>query len=263
MYPDFDLQAIDLNEQLEDFVNEGLYDNSDTESSLGRMVDDEVSLTGDSLREIDLDRDLLLGEDIYETIHYYSRNVNREFVNISPVVFDYSSSLSSSASESGESVGPSGDCDAAKSYDHSDSSHSDVGYSSNLNTTNNDESLTEIADVKKKESFCSYQPRKISKEDPIGRSVSDSFLNRIKGFRFLKGKKSKNKTKSLSKTNYFESSTSSQSKFDDSGVMNYGSIDCVQLADLDEDLREKSFDSLNRKFTKNKKHESFNPCCVG
>jgi len=238
----------------DDFVNEGLYDNSDTESSIDRMVDDDISL-----READLDRDLLLGEDIYETIHYYSRNVNREFVNISPVLFE---SYSGSSSGSEESINRLADCGAVKFFDRSDSSRSDVGYSSNLNTTNNDESLTEF-DVKKKESFCSYQPRKVSKEDLMGRSVSDSFLDRVKGFRFLKGKKSKSKTKSLSKTNNFASSASSHKELGDSGVMNYGSTEGMHLADFEDSLRENQFESLNRKFGKDKKHEGFNPCCVG
>lgn len=237
----------------EDFVNEGLYDNSDTESSIGRIVDDNSSLVSETLLEIDLDRDLLLGEDVYESIHYYSRSGNREVVNISPVMFE---SCSGSSSPSEASVDHSTECGVVKSFEFSESSHSDIGYSSNLNTTNNDESLTETVDVKKKESFCSYRSRKTSKDETIGRSVSDSFLNRVKGFKFLKGRKSKNKTKSLSKNNYFESSASSQSKFDDSGVMNYGSTDCVQLAEFDED---------NVSFTKkNKKNkDGFNPCCVG
>lgn len=251
LYPHLD-NACNNVHPADEYVNEGLYDNSDTESSIDQMVDENISL-----READLDRDLLLGEDIYETIDYYSRNVNREFDNISPVVFE--SYSASSGSE--ESINRSADCEV-KFVDHSDSSHSDVGYSSNLNTTNNDESLIEF-DVKKKESFCSYQPRKISKEDPMGRSVSDSFLDRVKGFRFLKGKKSKNKTKSLSKTNDYEVSASSHKELGDSGVMNYGSTEGVHTVDFDDSLREDQFESLNRKFGKNKKHDGFNPCCVG
>lgn len=253
---------IGLDSNLEDFVNEGLYYTSDTESSIDRMVDDCTSLTGESLQEIDLDRDLLLGEDVYETIHYYSKNLNREYANISPVMFN--SSYSSISIESNESIDFSSACEKIKSGDQYDSSHSDIGYSSNLNTTtNNDESLTEFKTVKK-ESFCSYQPRKFSKEDPIGRSASDSFLNKIRGFRFLKGKKSKNKTVSLSKTKNFESPTSSCNKLDDSGVLNYGSFELGQLADLDDDSKKEMFDSLSRRINRNnKKHDSFSPCCVG
>lgn len=261
LLPDLNLDMLDMVEHPEDFVNEGLYDNSDTESSIGRMVEDSLSLVSETLQEVDLDRDLLLGEDVYETIHYYSRNMNRESMSISPVMIE---SYSSSSSSNEVCADHSNECGADKSFEFSESSHSDIGYSSNLNTTNNDESLTEIVDVKKKESFCSYQTRKTSKDETIGRSVSDSFLNRVKGFKFLKGKKSKNKTKSLSKSNYFESSASSQSKFDDSGVMNYGSTDCVQLADFDEDSsKDNMFGSITKKNKKGKRQDGFNPCCVG
>lgn len=253
---ELDLEAIDLNDHLDDFVNEGLYDNSDTESSIGRMIEDEISLTGASLQEIDLDKDLLLGEDVYETIHYYSKN--RDSITISPVEFD----ADSCSTDSAESLACSVDKES-KLIEQSDSSRSDIGYSSNLNTTNNDESITEFSETNKKESFCSYNSRRVSKEEPIGRSVSDSFLNRIKGFRFLRLKKSKNKGKNV-KSTHCNSAASSQSKFNDSGVLNYGSLDCGQLADLEQDAHNhKSVESLTQEFNVHKKYDRFNPCCVG
>lgn len=255
---ELNLEAINLHDHLDDFVNEGLYDNSDTESSIGRMIEDEISLTADSLQEIDLDKDLLLGEDVYETIHYYSKN--RDSISISPVVFD---AYSCSPSDSAESLACSLDCKESKLIEQSDSSRSDIGYSSNLNTTNNDESITEFSETNKKESFCSYNSRRVSKEDPIGRSVSDSFLNRIKGFRFLRLKRSKNKSKNP-KPSHRNSCASSHSKFNDSGVLNYGSLDCGQLTDLDQDANhDKSVESLTQEFNAHKKYDRFNPCCVG
>lgn len=240
---------IDLSEYLNCY-------NCEANGLINRRIDDDISLASETLP--DLDRDSLLGDDVYETIHYYSRNLNRDLVNISPVGLE-SSSSSSSRSEFSEMKGG-----AAKSYDLSESSHSDIGYSSILNNTNNDESLTETAEVKKKESFCSYQARKMSKDETIGRSVSDSFLNRVKGFRFLKGRKSKNKSKSPSTNNYLDSSVSSQSKLDDSGVINYGSTDFMQLSVFDEESSHvKQFNSFTKKSKKNKRQDAFNPCCVG
>lgn len=250
---------------------------------LNQTEDDDLMLC-----EVDLDRDLLLGDDVYETIYYYSRNINRNFVrsdfhfNFDDVTYTSDNECSGGEGESCIDVNVSIESSSVKNMEHSESSgsRSDFGtYSSNLNSTNDiifddkDETLTEVhineETMKKKDSFSSFQTHKVSEDEYMGRSFSDSFLNRVKGFRFIWGRK--HKAKSLSKTSANDESVSegSQSKFEDSGVgsksLNYGSTDLVKFEELDalQMLKGRQYGSFDKKYKSKKQQSGFNPCCVG
>lgn len=225
------------------------------------------------LSEEDLDRDLYLQDDIYETIHYYSRNSNKNFIKNS---YSFKSIINdsdeddddSSLNEYGNQLLDTG----GEEIENSDlyESRSDIGTcnSSNLNSASDDiQSIYEhqiIPRVNKKLSCFSFnEDKKQINDECMGRSVSDSFINRIKGFRKLWSKKgSKYKTGShrhhLKDNQNDESiSESSHSKFDDSGMgsknLNYGSTDFNEVELTNDDSS----------CGKNKKHNGFNPCCVG
>lgn len=223
----------------------------------------------ESLSEEDLDRDLYLQDDIYETVHYYRRNSNKNFLKNSCVfkrITDSDDDDDSLLNEyDNQSVTGVVEIENSDMYE----SRSDIGTcnSSNLNSTSDDiNSIYEqqiIPRVNKKLSCFSFnEDKKQIRDECMGRSVSDSFINRIKGFRKLWSKRgSKYKTSShcqhlKDNTNDESVSESSHSKFDDSGMgsknLNYGSTDFNEI-ELTKD------DSCS----KNKKHNGFNPCCVG
>lgn len=227
----------------------------------------------ESLSEEDLDRDLYLQDDIYETVHYYRRNSNKNFVRNSYVF----QRISDDSDENDDDDSSLNECDNQLSdtgvveIENSDmyESRSDIGTcnSSNLNSTSDDiHSIYEqqiIPRVNKKLSLFSFnEDKKQIRDECMGRSVSDSFINRIKGFRKLWSKKG-SKYKSSSHRQHLKDnpndesiSESSHSKFDDSGMgsknLNYGSTDFNEIELTNDDS-----------CSKNKKHNGFNPCCVG